>query len=140
MKYSFNHAGPYVEIPALDSLLHELRHICKQYHVGFRMVQMPSDYSLISFVADQEFDPDMFTDGLHLYESGVPFLDEARRRWDVAVAKLAEEEAARREAQKQKLEAEAQQRIERAETALREHGITLSDGNYRLVKVTDAAT
>lgn len=134
MKYSFNHAGPYVEIPALDSFFHELRNICKKFNIGYRLEQSSDGFAFLNLVPAERCDWDMFIDNLADYESGVPFLDEAKARWQLAVTRLEAQEAVRREERKQKAAEQDHQRLMRQEAGLREHGLTLSDGKYRLVK------
>lgn len=129
MKYSFNHAGPYVEISELDRFLHELRAVCKGFRTGFNLLE--SGLILVPF---EKCDWDIFTDCLRDYEQGVPFLDEAKLRWKIALEKLEQEEVALRAQQQQKVELQAAERLIRQEEGMRAHGIMLSDGLYRLVK------
>ena len=135
MKYSFNHAGPYVEIPELDAFLHEFRQLCKKHDLGYVLEDDgDSDASFLRPVAFNRCDWDIFTESLHLYTLGVPFLDEAKARWNAAVAALKIEEEARRLEQRRKAEDQAEQRKVRQEADLKKNGIVLSDGVYRLVK------
>lgn len=133
MKYSFNHAGPYVEIPALDSFLHELRAVCKRYGIGYRLVR-DGDYSFLDVVPFEHCDWDMFLDDLSSYDGGVPLLDEAKTRWLAALAESNEAEEARRNEQKKRAEAEDQMRRVRREDDMKRNGVILTDGVYKLVK------
>ena len=140
MKYSFNHAGPYVEIPELDTFLHEFRQLCKSHGIGYRLEQSSyGDSSFLRIVHFNRCDWDIFTESLSDYGAGVPFLDEAKLRWSAAVAKLEEEDEQRRLAQQRKLKDQEEMRKVRQESDLKRNGITLSDGVYRLVKDENAS-
>ncbi len=136
MKYSFNHAGPYVEIVDLDMFLHELRKVCKMFSIGFRLASFGKEdpYDRLVIVPFTECDWDIFTDSLSEYDHGVPFLDEAKLRWRAALEKLAEEAEQRRQTQMKKANYLADARKERQEADMRRNGIILSDGVYKLVK------
>lgn len=136
MKYSFNHAGPYVEIPELDRFLHELRRLCKTFEVGFRLKFLGDEESLeaLVFVPFAECDWDIFTDSLNEYEHGVPFLDEAKLRWRAALEKLEAEAEQRRQERLRGANYLAAARKASQEEVLKRDGIMLSDGVYKLVK------
>lgn len=138
MRYSFNHAGPYIDIPALDSFLHELRQVCKKYSLGYQMRHSADlGCSTLEIVHVDHCDWDMFLDCLADYEAGVPFLDEAKTRWRAALDAFNVAEAQRRAEQKAKAAQQAHERQTHQEAALKEHGLVLSDGKYKLVKVID---
>ena len=129
--YSFGYGqkADEVEIPELDVFLLALFKVCKKHGVGMRVEC--SDYAggLVLTSIDLG-DWGMFTQSLDEYEGGVPFLDAAKIEWQ---KRKADREAANR---KQRDELAVENR-KRCEDKMRQDGLLLSDGRYRLVKETE---
>lgn len=134
MKYSFNHAGPYVEIGNLDRFLHELRQLCKAYGIGFQLETNEEYSARLVPVSFDHCDWDIFTDSLNEYEHGVPFLDEAKLRWRAALEKLEAEAEQRRQERLRGANYLAAARKASQEEVPKRNGIMLSDGVYKLVR------
>jgi hypothetical protein len=130
MAYTFGFGDAYaVEIPELDAFRVEFRSLCEKYGFGFNYDCHWSDYgrSHVTIVPLAEADYDFLTDDLDEYREGVPFMDTAKCQFERN--KLEAKRAAQDAEWHRKREAEAKR-----ERALKEHGVTLSDGTYRLIK------
>lgn len=126
MPYSFGTFGPHVEIPEMDAFRTELFDLCSKYGLGFSLTGSYEGWAALAITSVDLGEWDLF-ENLGDYAGGVPFLDEARQRWQALQAE--ERERAREKQRETEIVA-----IQRRETTMKENGISLSDGVYRLVK------
>lgn len=102
-KYAFGwNERAAVECPAMDSFINDLAAVCEKHGAGFEMESYSDGGGYLVVVPYKSADFTIFSGHLDEYRGGIPWLDEAKARYDKAReewnAESQRQEAIRREA------------------------------------------
>jgi hypothetical protein len=136
-KYRFGY-GPQIESPELDAFVADVVAVFEQHGVGISYTQERDyDYGNESSIVLVPFDVadfDWLTGDLEDYQSGVPWLDAAKRRYQEAVERAdREQREKKRISDRARRDAAAAQKQAQIDAAVRD-GIELGGKHYKLVE------
>lgn len=80
-----------VPIPELDAFMTALEALCRQYGIGFEMDYIGEGRQLI-LVTFERADFEVFTSDLDDAPAGIPWLDDARKRYEANLKQIHERE------------------------------------------------
>lgn len=129
MPYSFGYGYAPVDVPELDAFITDIRSVCERHGIALALEGGYEEGPKLILVPFTDWDEDVIKHHTEDYQSGIPFMDRAKAEWEANKhAYLMEQERIRQDTL-------SKSRVVR-EAEMKRKGVTLSDGNYRLVKET----